>query len=178
MWFAVRPYIGVVICRAEAFVQCGRQCNGIALNNLDKAGHYLGTGIGVVFVFIGRRIVDGKRGVSGRGTSPGSVSHRAKKGIKLKLLSSISTQLTQASYNESVLIRKNLRRDTGVTPRVTSHLASSARGRTPPHPPRPLPPRLPPVWTRPSSRHLTRFPSRGANGGQGTMLSYRTVSRA
>ena len=31
----------------------------------------MGTGIGIVFVLLGRRILDGKPGVSGRGTSPG-----------------------------------------------------------------------------------------------------------
>ena len=54
-------------------------CNYMPLNNLDKAGNHLGTGIGIVFVLLGRRIVDGKPGVSGRGTSPGSVFHRARK---------------------------------------------------------------------------------------------------
>ena len=74
MWFAVRPYIGVVICRAEAFVQCGRQCNGIALNNLDKAGNFLTTGIlGSYLVLLGERILDGKPVVSA------SVFHRARK---------------------------------------------------------------------------------------------------
>ena len=42
-----------------------------------KAGNYLDTGIGIVFVVLGRRILDGKPGVSGRGTSPGLVFHRA-----------------------------------------------------------------------------------------------------
>ena len=40
-------------------------CNGIAFNNLDQAGNYLGTGIGIVLVLPGRRILDGKPGVSG-----------------------------------------------------------------------------------------------------------------
>ena len=34
------------------------------MNNLDKAGNYLGTGIGIVFVLLGRLIVDWKPGVS------------------------------------------------------------------------------------------------------------------
>ena len=46
------------------------------MNNLDKAGNYLGTGIRIVLVLLGRRILDGKPRVSGRGTSPGSVVHR------------------------------------------------------------------------------------------------------
>ena len=68
------------------FVSTGKNrktCNGIALNNLRKAGNYLGTGIGIVLVLLGSRILDGKPGVPGRGTSPDSVVHRAKKGIKL-----------------------------------------------------------------------------------------------
>ena len=53
-------------------------CDGpsIALNNLDNARNYLGTCIGIVFVLLGRCILDGKPGVSGRGTSPASVFHR------------------------------------------------------------------------------------------------------
>ena len=39
--------------------------NGIALNNLDKAGNCLGTGIGIVFVLLGWRIVDGNPGFQG-----------------------------------------------------------------------------------------------------------------
>ena len=35
-------------------------CNGIALNILEKAGNYLGTGIGIVLVLLGRRILDEK----------------------------------------------------------------------------------------------------------------------
>ena len=54
-------------------------CNDIVLNILDKAGNYLGTGIGIVFVLLGRRIVHEKPGVSGRGTNPESVVHRARK---------------------------------------------------------------------------------------------------
>ena len=54
-------------------------CNGIAFIKRDKAGNYLGTGIGIVFVLLGRRILDWIPGVSGRGTSPGSVVHRAGK---------------------------------------------------------------------------------------------------
>ena len=34
------------------------QFNGIALNNLDTAGNYLQTGIGIVLVLLGRRILD------------------------------------------------------------------------------------------------------------------------
>ena len=44
-----------------------------------KAGNYLGTGTGIVFVLLGRRMLDGKPGVSGRGTSPGSVFHRVER---------------------------------------------------------------------------------------------------
>ena len=62
-------------------------CNGIALNILEKAGKYLGTGVGVVLVLLGRRILDEKPGVSGRGTSPGLSLLRARKGIKLLSLS-------------------------------------------------------------------------------------------
>ena len=62
------------------------RCDGIALNKLE-AGNYLGTGIGIVFVLLGGRILDAKPGVSGRGTSPGSVFHRARRKISCHLLS-------------------------------------------------------------------------------------------
>ena len=62
-------------------------CNGIAFIKRDKAGNYLGTGIGIVFVLLGRRILDWIPGVSGRGTSPGSVFHRAGKEVSCYLLS-------------------------------------------------------------------------------------------
>lgn len=52
-------------------------CNGIASNNLDNAGNYPGTDIGIVFVLPGRRILDRKSGVSGRATSSVSVFYRA-----------------------------------------------------------------------------------------------------
>ena len=42
-------------------------CHGIAYKNLDEAGIYLDTGIGFVLVLRGRRTLDGKPGVSGRG---------------------------------------------------------------------------------------------------------------
>ena len=63
-------------------------CNGIALNNLDKAGNYPLAAAGhKQWGRIGIRweayLTHGKPGVSGRGTSPGSVVYRAKKGIKL-----------------------------------------------------------------------------------------------
>ena len=50
------------------------QCNGITLNNLDKAGNYLGTGIGIVLVILGRRTLDGEPGFQGEARAPGSVS--------------------------------------------------------------------------------------------------------
>ena len=40
------------------------KCNGIAFENLGKAGNYLDTGNGIVLVLLGRRILDGKPGVS------------------------------------------------------------------------------------------------------------------
>ena len=63
------------------------KCYGIAFNSLDKAGNFLGTGIGIVFALLGRRILDGKPGVLGRGTSPGSVFHRARKEESCNVLS-------------------------------------------------------------------------------------------
>ena len=52
---------------------------GIALIILIRPVSTWGTGIGIVFVLVGWRITDGVAGVSGRGTSPGSVLHRARK---------------------------------------------------------------------------------------------------
>ena len=63
----------------------------LPLKNVNKAGEYLGTGIGIVFVLLGRRFVDGKPPVLGRGRSPGSVLHHA---VLNKAVSSISTKLT------------------------------------------------------------------------------------
>ena len=62
-------------------------CNGIALNNLDKAGNCLRTGNEIVLVFIGKRILEGEPGVSGRGTSPGSVFRRGRNEKSCQLLS-------------------------------------------------------------------------------------------
>ena len=56
------------------------------MNNLEKVGNYLGTGIGIVLALLRRRILDGKPGVSS-----GSVVRRPKKGIKLQFPN--STQL-------------------------------------------------------------------------------------
>ena len=72
-----------------------RVLGGMALNNLDKAGNYPGTGNGIVLISLERRILDGKPGVSGRGTSPGSVVPRTKKGIKL-----LSTQSQRNQESE------------------------------------------------------------------------------
>ena len=68
----------------------------------SKAGSHLGAGIEHMFVLLGMRILDGKPGGSGRALSPSSM---VPKGIQL-LLSSISTQPTQASNHENVLNRQ------------------------------------------------------------------------
>ena len=53
---------------------------GIALNDLERpVVTRVDTGIGIVFVLLGRRILDGKPGVSGRGTSLVSVFHCAER---------------------------------------------------------------------------------------------------
>ena len=39
-------------------------CNGIAFKNLDEAGKVSGHRYGIVLVLLGRRILDGKPGVS------------------------------------------------------------------------------------------------------------------
>ena len=49
-------------------------CDGIALNDLGKAGNFLGTGHGIVLVLLGRRIVDGKPGVQGKARAPAQSS--------------------------------------------------------------------------------------------------------
>ena len=51
----------------------------IALNNVDKAGNYLDTGIEIVFALLGRRILDGKSGVQGEISSPVSIFHRSER---------------------------------------------------------------------------------------------------
>ena len=49
-----------------------------------KAGNYRGTGIWIVLVLLGRRILDGKPGVPRRGTRALSQSSMVPKGIKLR----------------------------------------------------------------------------------------------
>ena len=90
---------------------------GIALIILIRPVSTWGTGIGIVFVLVGWRITDGVPGVSGRGTSPGSVLHRARKEYSGYLFNAT----TQVSDNESVHYRQTYG-DTGVTPSVTSHI--------------------------------------------------------
>ena len=83
-----------------------------------KAGNYLGTGIGIVFVTLERRILDGKPGVSGRDTSPGLVFHRAKgKAAIFYMYATNTSERTTRTCSMS----KPVGRDTGVAPRVTSH---------------------------------------------------------
>ena len=88
----------------------------------SKAGNHLGAGIGIVFILLRRRILDGKTGFSGCGTSPGLFpSSIVPKGIKL--LYSASTQPTHVSNNHNLVLRnKQSGRDSRCpTPRVTLH---------------------------------------------------------
>ena len=92
--------------------------NGIALDKLDKVGNYLGTGHGIVLVLLGRHIFYRNPWDLGRGTSPGSVVHRAKKDKAVTYLN-VTKRISDV---ENVHHRHNLRRDTGVTPSVTLSL--------------------------------------------------------
>ena len=94
--------------------------NRIALNNLDKAGNYLGTGIRIVFLYyLGGVSQTGKRGFQGEARAQ-IQSYIVQE--RNKAVISYLKATTQAS--------DNLRKDTGVTPSVTSHWASTA-GRNP-----------------------------------------------
>ena len=64
-------------------VQAGPLCNGIAFRILERPVITWAQVIGIVFVLLGRRILDGKPGVSGRGNEPQVQSPSCRKGIKL-----------------------------------------------------------------------------------------------
>ena len=52
---------------------------GTSTAHCQMAGNYLGTGIGIVLVLLGRCILDREPEVSGRGTNPGSVFYRVER---------------------------------------------------------------------------------------------------
>ena len=75
---------------------------------------------GIVLVLLGRRILDGKPGVSGRRTSPRFTHPSYSESDKAATSNLCATK--QVSGNENVHHRQTyLRRDTGITPSVTSH---------------------------------------------------------
>ena len=78
----------------------------------------MGTGIGIVFVLLGRRILDGKPGVSGRGTSPG-FSHPSCK-ERNKAATSNLDATKKVSDNENVHHRQTCGGLPVLIPSVTS----------------------------------------------------------
>ena len=74
-------------------------CYGIPWNGLERPIITLGAGIGIVFILLGRRILDGKPGVQGEATDPVSIFLRAERN---EVAISISTQPTEVS-NENLL---------------------------------------------------------------------------
>ena len=122
-------------------VDCGMLCC-CRRNNLEmpvkKDSNYLGTGTGIVFVLLGRRTSDGKPGVSGRGTRHELLSWYP---LAIIVTPCLSLPLCRKEYICYLIISRNqhngvktracsigkpIRRDTGVAPRVTSQLASTA----------------------------------------------------
>ena len=69
-----------------------------------KGGNYLGTGIGIILVLLGRRILDGKPRVSGRGTSPRFSNPSCKE--RNKAIVSISTQPNKWVTTRTCIIGK------------------------------------------------------------------------
>ena len=81
-------------------MQAGPLCNGIAFRILERPVITWAQVIGIVFVLLGRRILDGKPGVSGRGNEPQVQSPSCKEMNKAIISYLYATK--QVSDNENV----------------------------------------------------------------------------
>ena len=83
--------------------------------------------IGIAFVFLGRCIIDGQPGVSGRGNEPQVLSPSCKE--RNKAIISISTQPKKCVTTRTCIIGKP-RRDTGITHSVALHHLNDNKHKT------------------------------------------------